>query len=42
MILGANPNSHFLKDIPILRRMDMFNGMFSLYMNGRFFQQRER
>ena len=32
-ILGANPNSYFLKD--------MFNGMFSLYMIGRFFQQRK-
>ena len=37
-ILGANPNSHCLKSIPICQCMDMFNGMFSLYMNGRFFQ----
>ena len=40
-ILGANnPSSYFLKSVPNLKRMDMFNGMFSLYLNGRFFQQR--
>ena len=40
-ILGASPNSYFLKDIGNYRRMDMFNGMFSLYMNGRFFRQKD-
>ena len=40
-ILGANPNSYFLKDINIHRRLDMFNGIFSLYMNGWFFRQKE-
>ena len=39
-ILGANPSSYLLKSVPNLKRMDMFNGMFSLYLNGRFFQQR--
>ena len=42
-ILGANPNNYFLnflKSVPNLKRMDMFNGMFSLYLNGRFFKQR--
>ena len=32
-LLGANPNSHFLESMPV-------NGMFSLYLNGRFFRQR--
>ena len=40
-ILGANPNSYFLRDHDITNRMDMFNGMFSLYMNGRFFRQKD-
>ena len=40
-ILGANPNSYFLKSIQIHKRMDMFNGLFSLYMNGRFFLQKD-
>ena len=35
-ILGANPNSYFLRDIPAVNRMDMFNGFINLYMNGRF------
>ena len=38
--LGANPRSYFLKTMPDLQRMDMFNGMFSLYLNGRFFKQK--
>ena len=39
-ILGANPSSYFLKSVPNLQRMDMFNGTFSLYLNGRFFHQK--
>ena len=27
-ILGANPNSYFLRDVAIPNRMDMFNSMF--------------
>ena len=40
-ILGANPNSYFLGDHDDVNRMDMFNGIFSLYMNGRFFRQKD-
>ena len=40
-ILGANPNSYFLVDHPNENRMDMFNGFFNLYMNGRFFRQKD-
>ena len=40
-ILGANPNSYFLRDHNINNRMSMFNDIFSLYMNGRFFRQKE-
>ena len=40
-IRGANPNSYFLRDHDIANRMDMFNGTFSLYMNGRFFRQKD-
>ena len=40
-ILGANPSSYFLRDHPDVNRMDMFNGFFSLYMNGRFFRQKD-
>ena len=40
-ILGANPNSYFLRDIPSENRMDLFNGFINLYMNGRFFRQRD-
>ena len=40
-ILGANPNSYFLRDHDITNRMDMFNGMFSLYMSCRFFNQKD-
>ena len=40
-ILGANPNSYFLRDHDITNRMDTFNGIFSLYMNGRFFRQKD-
>ena len=36
-ILGANPNSYFLRDIPAVTRMDMFNQFINLYNNGRFF-----
>ena len=36
-ILGANPSSYFLKSMPNLQRMDMFNGM---YLNGRFLHQK--
>ena len=39
-ILGAHPNSHFLKQMADYQRMDMFNNMFSLYSNGRFFRQK--
>ena len=35
------PNRYFLRDHGITSRMDMFNGMFSLYMNGRFFRQKD-
>ena len=38
--LGANPRSYFLKTMHDYQRMDMFNGMFSLYLNGRFFKQK--
>ena len=38
-ILGANPNSYFLRDIPAVTRMDMFNHFINLYNNGRFFRQ---
>ena len=40
-ILGANPHSYFLGDHDDVNRMDMFNGFFSLYMNGRFFRQKD-
>ena len=40
-ILGANPHSYFLGDHADVNRMDMFNGFFSLYMNGRFFRQKD-
>ena len=40
-ILGANPNSYFLRDHNINNRMCMFNDIFSLYMNGQFFRQKE-
>ena len=40
-ILGANPNSYFLRDIPSENRMDLFNGFINLYMNGRFFRQKD-
>ena len=40
-ILGANPDSHILRDHEVTNRMDMFNGIFSLYMNGRFFRQKD-
>ena len=39
-ILGAHPNSYFLRDHPDVNSMDMFNGIFSLYMNGRFSARR--
>ena len=39
-ILGANPSSYFLRDIPAVR-MDMFNGFINLYNNGRFFRQKQ-
>ena len=39
-ILGANPNSYFLRDIPAVTRMDMFNQFINLYNNGRFFRQK--
>ena len=35
-VLGAHPGSYFLRDHPDFNRMDMFNGIFSLYINGRF------
>ena len=38
-ILGANPNSYSLRNVEIPNRMDMFNSMFNLYMNGRFRQK---
>ena len=38
-ILGANPSSYFLGDHLMENRMDLFNGY--LYMNGRFFRQRD-
>ena len=38
-ILGAHPSSHFLKQLSNYQRMDMFNTMFNLYLNGRFFKQ---
>ena len=38
--LGAIPRSYFLKTMPDLQRMDMFNGMFNLYLSGRFFKQK--
>ena len=38
-ILGAHPNSHFLKQMSNYQRMDMFNTMFNFYLNGRFFKQ---
>ena len=40
-VLGAHPGSYFLRDHPDVNRMDMFNGVFSLYINGRFFRQKE-
>ena len=40
-ILGANPSSYFLGDHPKENRMDMFNGFINLYINGRFFRQRD-
>ena len=40
-ILGANPASYFLGDHPKENRVDMFNGFINLYMNGRFFRQRD-
>ena len=39
-ILGANPNSYFLRTIPDVTRMDMFNQFINLYNNGRFFRQK--
>ena len=39
-ILGANPDSYFLRDIPTVTRMDMFNQFINLYNNGRFFRQK--
>ena len=39
-ILGANPDSYFLRDIPAVTRMDMFNQFINLYNNGRFFRQK--
>ena len=38
--LGANPRSYFLKQMPDYQRMDVFNGMFSLYLNDRLFKQK--
>ena len=38
-LLGAHPNSHFLRTMQKYLRMDMFNTMFNLYLSGRFFQQ---
>ena len=40
-ILGANPRSYFLGDHDDVNRIDMFNDVFSLYMNGRFFRQKD-
>ena len=40
-ILGANPRSYFLGDHPMENHMDLFNGFINLYMNGRFFRQRD-
>ena len=40
-ILGANPHSYFLGDHPKENRVDMFSGFINLYMNGRFFRQRD-
>ena len=40
-ILGANPASYFLGDHPKENCMDLFNGFINLYMNGRFFRQRD-
>ena len=39
-LFGGNPGSYFLKSLPNLQRMDTFNGMISLYVNGRLFQQK--
>ena len=39
--LGANPDSYFLRDIPAVNRMDMFNGFINLDNNGRFFRQKD-
>ena len=39
-ILGANPDSYFLRDIPTVTRMDMFNQFINLYNNGRLFRQK--
>ena len=38
--LGAIPRSYFLKQMRDFQRMDMFNGIFSLYLNGRLFKQK--
>ena len=38
--LGAHPDSYFLRDIPAVSRMDMFNQFINLYNNGRFFRQK--
>ena len=38
--LGANPDSYFLRTIPDVTRMDMFNQFINLYNNGRFFRQK--
>ena len=38
-LLGAHPNSHFLKAMPKYQRVDMFNTMFNMYLSGRFFKQ---
>ena len=37
-ILGAHPNSRVLKAARKFQRMDMFNTMFNLYLNGRYVQ----
>ena len=38
-LFGVHPNNHFLKAMYKYQRMDMFNGIFRLSLDGRFFQQ---
>ena len=38
-LLGAHPNSQFLRSMLKYQRTDMLNTMLDLYLNGRFFQQ---